>query len=600
MSRLWRVLLLAQVCGRALAQLRYVVSYALYTLREDSREREQCLANLDVFLSRAVAETETHEMRFVFVRSHLSLETEALRVAARDLNNVKLVTVKGNMHYLQAHARALDDYLDKNDVFILLTCGARGPYDSTVRFESEEDRPQEYFPFANVEWVTAWSSKLQGAIAAVGATVSCEGFVHIQTYAMGLNRAAMTVLREFWQSKRFKEYMKPSSSEVDPTHWAAIESSRLLFDQGLGITSFDARFSGVSSLSNEICLGFNASSPRLLNPTACYDEDPENSEGCNGVEPCEVQFVNYGPEVLLEGLVPPSTQMRVNEEDSRVDRETKPVMCPELVGTPRPMWNISHLGERLLSLLENANLRQMDHNTSIVVLVRAHEGYQGQLRVMLEFFSLIPASSSVSVVILPTDASSYTSLLKPSITFADRVANHLLYIPPEIYGRYGNFLLRLCSSRNKEYSSRKYRQDSIARHCSINSPLHYLLVDIALDVIKKLWSPQSKVLVTNADNYYSPRFFNFALKYPQADIVMVNMVSKGYAFETKPKIAGVDLGAYATSVGFLRNTSVTFLNSLPLRVLPNHYHNADGYFLKGLVSHKGKIFKSQEFLFFHN
>ena len=81
---------------------------------------------------------------------------------------------------------------------------------------------------------------------------------------------------------------------------------------------------------------------------------------------------------------------------------------------------------------------------------------------------------------------------------------------------------------------------------------------------------------------------------------MVNMISKGMAFATKPRVGGVDLGAYVTKIGFLRDANVTFLNSLPLRVLPHHYHNADGHFLKELVSHRGKIFKSKEYLFFHN
>ena len=82
--------------------------------------------------------------------------------------------------------------------------------------------------------------------------------------------------------------------------------------------------------------------------------------------------------------------------------------------------------------------------------------------------------------------------------------------------------------------------------------------------------------------------------------MMSNMLTRGNILETKPAVGGVDLGAYAVSLRFMKALNASFLNSLPRRCGPQQYHNADGHFIEFLVLNKARISKAAQFFFVHN
>ena len=554
-----------------------------YQLLMHEHVYSQCRANIDTFLERGVAASTTVD--FVFVRMGRSLVPESLSQAVDGLSNVHLEDFPNSDAVMQAHAAAMEKRIGSKDYFVLLSCAARGPYDSSIRLASTKGAPKQRAPVPTTDWIGSMTSRLSGPIKAAGATVSCEGRPHIQGYAMALTREAAQLLLGLW---------RPGTASTSSGSSLELEGSQLLLGRGMGITSFDARYRGANFHSGEVCPRLPSTLGHLLNPTACYSG--ENSLGCSGVDPCEVVFVKYGDDVLRNGLIPPATKQRVAEEDGRVVEDN---ICPELLGTIRPDWNISMISERVLPLRENEGLRTA-RLRGLVILIRAHSGYLGNLNMMLEFIATLPNAADTSVIVLPTEFAAYEQLREVSLRNADKVHNHLIYIPKEIYTEFEPYLASICTDEYSRHMNRRGRGGAIPRYCGINSPVHYLLVDIALHAVKSSSSAGSKLVVTNADNFYSPRFFNYVFKHSGADVFMVNMVSKGRIFDTKPVIGQVDLGAYATSLDFLKKHDVYFLNSLPPRVLPHDYHDADGHFLRSIITKGGNLVKTAEYLFFHN
>jgi hypothetical protein len=108
-------------------------------------------------------------------------------------------------------------------------------------------------------------------------------------------------------------------------------------------------------------------------------------------------------------------------------------------------------------------------------------------------------------------------------------------------------------------------------------------------------------MITNADNYYSPKFFaEVVTAYPDYDIVMTDMITKGNLLNVEARRARVDLGSYAVNVDFLRRTNTSFLNALPKRADAHDYHDADGHFIERLVLHRARVKHVNSILFFHN
>ena len=87
---------------------------------------------------------------------------------------------------------------------------------------------------------------------------------------------------------------------------------------------------------------------------------------------------------------------------------------------------------------------------------------------------------------------------------------------------------------------RHFPDSDVDRHCGVNSPLHYLIVDIAIYYIKKYCSSCQRILVTNADNHYSPLFFEFVYNsVDNGDIAMTNMLSRGRPLQIREQSRAV-------------------------------------------------------------
>ena len=188
-------------------------------------------------------------------------------------------------------------------------------------------------------------------------------------------------------------------------------------------------------------------------------------------------------------------------------------------------------------------------------------------------------------------------------TVSHRVRSMLFEAPNELYQLYGSLLnTTLCTPHWKQFfRSKLVSEYEISRWCTVNSPLHYTLVDIVLYYTKFLCISCRQVIITNADNYYSPMFFHEVVKgYNDSDIVMTNMVTKGSVLTVEARRSRIDLGTYAVRVDFLRKTNTSFLNSLPMRPDAHDYHDADGYFIEKLVSHHARVKHVKWIYFFHN
>jgi len=178
----------------------------------------------------------------------------------------------------------------------------------------------------------------------------------------------------------------------------------------------------------------------------------------------------------------------------------------------------------------------------------------------------------------------------------------LLYIPPQMFTEYGSFVHKLCAKHARTYFSiLGFGPWEISRFCDVNSPMHYLFVDVVIEYIKSYCSQAKLVIVTNADNSYLPSFFHEILKRSQKfDVIMSNTLYSGNIMRVEAKRGSVDLGAYASSIPFLRETGITFTGSVPDKPLANDYHDADGLFIESLQAHNARFSIIDTFLFAHN
>jgi len=265
--------------------------------------------------------------------------------------------------------------------------------------------------------------------------------------------------------------------------------------------------------------------------------------------------------------------------------------------------NISEYSNNKYNLIE-------DSESFAVAIVRAHGGYSDQLVSMLwTFKSIFPSGPHIRVIVIPTEkgsAATIRSVLStgwpsPQPTY---IKVTVVDIPDWFYDFYGSFILSLCSNSWKQamIGSRTFKTNEVSRHCEVNSPLHYVLVDLILLYVQQQCKTCERVFVTNADDFYTEFFLKHALSHDcdEFDVVMCNMVSKGRYFQVRARKRKVDLGAIIVSVNFLEKTGVRFLNSLPSLPQANDYHDADGFFVESLRNHGAAIKIFQEIAFFHN
>lgn len=127
-----------------------------------------------------------------------------------------------------------------------------------------------------------------------------------------------------------------------------------------------------------------------------------------------------------------------------------------------------------------------------------------------------------------------------------------------------------------------YPSSALDRYCSVNSPVHYHLTDLGLFLLLRLL-PVPFLVVTNADNYYSPQFASTALGLLQEgdkDLVLVDMLNRGQVLQVAAELGRMDLGcavirSSALLAGGKEKTGrLTFSAALPSPAAPEHWHDA--------------------------
>jgi hypothetical protein len=562
-----------------------IISYAIC----DTCNAESCDLNADYFLANAlVADTS---VRYIFTISNKSKLHNKLKALSRSQPNVEVTstTKRTDAEPQQIHGNIIRQHLQSADLYVFLSCRLHGPF---YRRTAGSMKP-------SLEWLTRYKDKLQGKVKAVSATISCQSKAHIQSHAVVMDHHAAEIAASVW-------------TEDDPVD-DLIFSDKLLA-AGFSFAALDSRYADRDFLAADtICdpeYNHLASSP-LIDPLVCHTANGLpmlDTPGCRGVDPCEVVFVKSGPNLAKE------TVQRMSAENA-----SSSTMCSLDVALARPYWDLASLYADIRSYPSNMiAMSQHDNSSSLAIIIRAHAGYTYELISLLWRLEAIhplaqsdKAESKIIVVIVPTEIGSM-SILKQRIHSNFLINQNRkstvqvlpMDVPDWIFDRYGSYVLELCSERWKTavIASKLHSAMDVSRHCEINSPLHYLLVDIALHHILQSCSSCHRLLVTNADNLYSPRFFDTALSpsNQQFDLVITNMVTRGVIFPVQAKKGHVDLGAYATSIDFLRRTGLRFLSSLPSHPQANDYHDADGHFLVKMIECANARYTIiPDYLFYH-
>lgn len=245
-------------------------------------------------------------------------------------------------------------------------------------------------------------------------------------------------------------------------------------------------------------------------------------------------------------------------------------------------------------------------NSSIAFVVRAHAGYIYEL---VSFLWMLRAQQmteeSIAVLVVPTELEAIPVLkqaLHDHWRSNSQVVVELLQLPERFFESHCCHLDTLCTEQwRQEKISGGWPHSSLDRYCSINTPLHYHITDAALRQTLLRCSKCQSVVITNADNFYAPNYVSECLKLlMSADIVLVNMVHRGAAVATKVESGSMDLGAIMISTALLRTTALNFATSLPYPAEPQHWHDADYWFVQRLIEKGARLKHSELYLFTHN
>eukprot|EP01041_Mallomonas_annulata_P000468 gene468-876_t len=238
---------------------------------------------------------------------------------------------------------------------------------------------------------------------------------------------------------------------------------------------------------------------------------------------------------------------------------------------------------------------ETDTTSAIVMIIRTHGSYVGQTISMLAMLETIK-HINISAILLPTELGSFEVLKKGldrrhfiynanmKDRHRDRLKISLMAIPPIIYDKYGSINAELCSEESRAgWAKAGHPPSNIATWCRINSPLHYFLVDVAMAYVKQQCLNSQLLVVTNADNYYSPNYFQAILsRVDKYDLILTNMINRNRVLNVFPKYEQVDLGAVAVSIPFLRRTGINFINSIPDPTHAGYFHSLDGFYVENL------------------
>ena len=160
-----------------------IVSYVIYAPPNAGVAEKQCVMNTNLFMTRAVVPSDSVDYIFSIVGPTDAKLLQSLTLLSARLPNVRLrnVTTPTTID-LFVQSQVIKEYINDKRYFVLLNCGARGPYYS-MNFN-----PLTRKLIPSLNWMLPFIAKMDGRLQAVGATISCEAELHIQSYAMVLER----------------------------------------------------------------------------------------------------------------------------------------------------------------------------------------------------------------------------------------------------------------------------------------------------------------------------------------------------------------------------------------------------------------------------
>jgi hypothetical protein len=358
------------------------VSYSIFApMLLEIKERELCLDNADLFISRGVVESSSVDFNFNLIGGTLPTKTLA---SVSSLRNVKLSFVQKDRRYLFSHMRIIKSLKIRYDYYIILDCRARGPYFP----HRSKSRPLS----ASIDWMVLFTNKLR-KVGAVSSTISFEVAPHIQTYAVAFDYRTVRFAVDYCSRMQHKTNF---SANVAMNSTFDVDLSTELLKEGFSISSLDSRSSNVDFRKPRFLSGWST----LDNPVSCHNHDGVPSLGCRGVDPCEVAFVQIGGDASRDKLVPQATIDRYLAEDRKA-KYRRPVLCNVLPVILKPIWDIPMIFKNLttstssdsvnikasndIGITPDSILNQfsVDTVTDIVILIRVHASYMSQMLSML-------------------------------------------------------------------------------------------------------------------------------------------------------------------------------------------------------------------------
>ena len=573
------------------AQASVVVSYALHSPRKaTSSFSTQCTRNLRYFLKHGVLSVQ-HGVHFVFNLVGDTPKFLALAQLESNQSNVEIKRHENMVIDLFVQGDVIREFLGatkRTEHFICLNCGARGPY-----FPASSDAPPSV-------WTTAFTSRMNERVKAVGSSISCEQARHIQTFAVAFHRDGAKLASDLWTS----------------TLHGRNENKSVLVDNyevGLG-AKFTAYGYSLASLGHDC--DSTIDKQMAHNPLLCLTNQTARqvrSIGCKGVEPCEVVFVKFGGEVLRSNLMPQVTIDRVarDEETSCGRFPLKPVR--KKYDFPRILDRIC-LPPSMPQSISDGWICKDVIDADFVVLIRSHLGYLHHTLSMLYNFEAQLSSQNKSsaptvfVGIIPLEVGIWQEIdesVQKRFVGGRKVTVRTLPFPSWLYKDYANELKVLCNDSYLQRLKDEHSVYDISRFCDIDSPKHYFLVDVAMEWLRRQCRSCGFLLVTNGDNIYSYQFFpqlsGLTLASNQSDVLYFDYVHKNTAQNNAMlKRSWIDLGAYLVRFDLIKSHNLSFLGALPDRVTAGHYHDADWHFIESALRVDGvSIAKISKLLYFH-
>ena len=247
-------------------------------------------------------------------------------------------------------------------------------------------------------------------------------------------------------------------------------------------------------------------------------------------------------------------------------------------------------------------------NITTAFIVRAHKDYGSLLLSLLwSLHGQRRYEGGILFLVVPTEYDQESTLeilinkFFPN-DFSTKVHVKVLNIEKERYELYSTLLSSLCTKEWKELEiSQGFPEDHLERVCTVNSPLHYHITDIALEYTLQSCLSCNYIVITNADNTYSPNFlFSTISLLNQYDIVITDMLHMDTYVHAAPRLSQMDLGGVIFQSKYLKSAGYTFVTALPQPPEPHHYHDADYFFIKKLMGLGAHISVLHKVLFVHN